>query len=186
MKLLYSILAALLAFSASANAVTYDVTMRLRVPRVYDNSNSLGYRKYQTQKLVGTLTVSEGGEASMSLVNKTHKVNGVRVSYLCFADSAEWHLVGNNRTGKFNKTSVNLHLEALPSYVPTYSPTDDETLVLTLAGSGRGNRVSGYAAGTLGCGCAWYGHTSPTRDYFTFEVVDKAAVWGKFTLKKRK
>ena len=32
---------------------TYSLSMRLRIPRIYDNMQSLGYRRYQSQWLKG-------------------------------------------------------------------------------------------------------------------------------------
>lgn len=184
MKLLTAFIVTMFSVCCLGASVVYDLTMTLHVPRVYDNWQSTGYRRYQRQKLVGTVVASEDG-TTVTLENKTHKVSGVRVTYECSVNQSEFHLIGNNRTGVFNRPAVTLGIEALPSYVPTYKPTDDETLVIVLSGSGTNKRIKGNVAGTLGCGCAWYGHTSPTRDMFTWAVVDKAAVWGTFKLKRR-
>lgn len=180
-----SSLACLPGFAGCGTEV-YDLYIDVNVPRVYDNANSLGYRRYQRQRLQGVLYADEDGVRIEGLYNRKHKVGGVHVRYTCEVDNAEWAIVGNNRTGVFKRPSVKFALEAVPSYIGAYEPTDDETLVLTLAGSGTFNRISGYVAGTLGCGCSWYGHTSPTRSYFTCDVVDKAAVYGRFRLKRRK
>ena len=184
MRLLTAFLVTMFSVCSLCASVVYDLTMTLHVPRVYDNWQSTGYRRYQRQKLVGTVVASEDG-TTVTLENKTHKVGGKRVTYTCTVGQSEWHLIGNNATGLFKKSSITLGIEALPSYVPTYLPTDDETLVLTLSGSGTPKYIRGNIAGTLGCGCAWYGHTSPTRDMFTWAVVDKAAIYGTFKLKRR-
>ena len=43
------IFAGLVSFASLAQIVDqYDLTMRLYVPRVYDNMRSLGYRRYQS------------------------------------------------------------------------------------------------------------------------------------------
>lgn len=173
------------AFSACCTEV-YDLYIDVKVPRVYDNSDSLGYRKYQSQRLQGVLYADADGAYVTGLYNRKHKVGGINVRYTCAVENAEWAIVGNNRTGVFKRPAIYVKLEAVPSYIGAYEPTDDETLVLTLAGSGTFNRISGSVAGTLGCGCSWYGHTSPTRSYFTCDVVDKAAVYGTFKLKRRK
>lgn len=175
----------ILALVLPVRAVVYDMTMTLHVPRVYDNQLSTGYRKYQTQRLKGTLSVT-ADRACATLENRTHKVAGKRVTYSCDVKSRMWNLVGSNSTGSFRTPSVNLSIEALPSYVPAFEPTDDETLVLNLAGhgTGSGKTIHGTVSGTLGCGCSWYGHVSPTRDMFTGDVVDKAAVWGRFRLRR--
>ena len=174
----------LLALVARAD-ISYDVSIRLHVPRVYDNSDSLGRRKYQSQKMVGSLFVTTDGLATMSLTNLTHKVGGQRVTYDVEVDDALLVLVGDNARNRFKTSSVCIHLEALPSYIPAYQPTDDETLVLTLAGRGSSaKRITGNVAGTLGCGCSWYGHVSPTRSMLDWSVEDRAAVYGTFKLKR--
>ena len=182
MRLLFFMI---MAMTACAD-VCYDVSMRLYVPRVYDNSGSSGYRKYQSQKLVGNLCVTTDGRATMSLTNLTHRVGGQRVTYDVEVEDALMALVGSNAKNVFKTSSVTLRITALPSYIPAYRPTDDETLELTLAGRGSSSkRVFGYAAGTLGCGCSWYGHVSPTRNMLDWSVVDRAAVYGTFKLKSR-
>lgn len=46
-KIILSMVAALLCFAADAQIVdTYSFTMRLNVPRVFNNMESLGYRRY--------------------------------------------------------------------------------------------------------------------------------------------
>lgn len=182
MRLLFFMI---MAMTACAD-VCYDVSMRLYVPRVYDNSGSSGYRKYQSQKLVGNLCVTTDGRATMSLTNLTHRVGGQRVTYEVEVDDALLVLVGDNARNSFKTSSVCLRLEALPSYIHAYQPTDDETLVLTLAGCGSSaKRIFGNVAGTLGCGCSWYGHVSPTRSMLDWSVEDRAAIYGTFKLKSR-
>lgn len=85
--------------------------MNLKVPRIYNNMQSLGYRKYQPQILRGTLKVTyqpDGGTTIevLGLVNKTHAVNGIPITYVCYDYPYEGHspmvvVVGSNKTGKF-------------------------------------------------------------------------------------
>lgn len=179
---------ALLMLPLAALAVTdvYAFKLSLRVPRVYDNTKSLGYRKYQTQRLEGTLRVkrAEGLEPVVEIAglkNRTHKVGGSPVTYRVSTDGVLWHVVGSNRTRKFKTASVKFEIDADPSYnVGADEP--DNTLLLCLAGSGSASKLSGYASGQLGCGCYAYGHTSPTRLLYDLcTVVDTAAVWGTWT-----
>ena len=104
-----------------------------------------------------------------------------------------FNAVGNNRTGRFKTASICFFLAAEPSYnIGEF--TEDNALYVMLSGTGRFhsrkkclNRASGYASGFIGCGCAEYGHVSPTRRIGwagpTGQVDDVAAVFGKWTLR---
>lgn len=173
----------------------YALTMRLHIPRIYDNAESLGSRKYQTQTLKGTLLVvhpEDGGEPSLeirSLENHTYKIGGARVSYETYADNVLWHLIGSNAKDKFKTASVSFAIDADPSYnIGEDEP--DNTLILTLSGKGTHNSMRGYASGQIGCGCRAYGHKSPTRIMgeggSAGEVTDIAAVWGSWSAKYRR
>ncbi len=208
-KLILSIIAALVVTSTQAAAYqvvdVYNFKMILKVPRVYDNMQSLGYRKYQTQLVTGTLKLAYKSNGKWdrptvvvsSLVNKSHKLsNGKHVTYDTIIDTdavyPRFNVIGNNKTCVFKKPSVVFAIAANPSYnIGDF--VEDNGLYLTLAGSGITRvskadgmyfrRLSGYAAGTIGCGCMAYGHVSPCRvmgfdgpilDY----VDDVAAVYG--------
>ena len=179
----------------------YKFTMYVYVPRIYDNNLSLGYRKYQRQKITGYLQIAypnDGGRPTIlveDLVNKTHKLsNKANITYKCKVDSGVMYprvnLIGNNKTCKFLTGAVNFYLDAEPSYNKG-EDDEDNSLLITLAGRGytmpvkggrRMYRISGNLAGTLGCGCYAYGHTSPTRVAAwrgpSCIVDDVAAVWG--------
>ena len=93
----------------------------------------------------------------------------------------------SNKTGVFKKATLSFRFQADPSYnIGTDDP--DNTLILqaSLTGNQFG-RMTGYAAGQLGCGCHAYGHVSPTRtigpDGATTMVSDIAAVKGTVSLK---
>ncbi len=132
-----------------------------------------------------------------NMTNKTHKLsNGKNVTYDVAVDYnkhvTRFNVIGDNRTKTFRKASVCFSIQAEPSY--NIGEIDEETsLYVTLAGEGivdaRGRllTVSGYAAGTLGCGCKAYGHVSPTRTlgYYgaTSQVDDVAAVFGRWTMR---
>lgn len=106
------------------------------------------------------------------MVNKTHKLSsGKNVTYDAVIGSAyepRFNAIGNNKTGAFRTASVCFSVEAEPSYSLS-ELSEDTSLYITLAGKGdidskgRMRTVSGYAAGTIGCGCKDYGHISPTR-----------------------
>ena len=165
----------------------WELNIILRVPRIYDNTESSGYRKYQTQRIRGYFSVQDiyGREPDISicsLENETHKVNGKRVTYDAWVeDEAKlWHGIGSNRTGKFKTRSVEMKVWAEPSYAIGPEPTEDNSLIITLGGYGSasGNLLRGYVAGQIGCGCHEYGHISPTRIWGQDTVVDTAAVFG--------
>lgn len=202
MKKLAFILA-LCASSVLADVTdTYDLDMRLRLPQVFDNMKSRGYRKYQTQRVTGKVVVrysDDDGRVTFSfenLVNHTFKVGGRKVTYESPDDeSPNWVYIGNNGTGVFKTPCAKFCLECEPSYVEGL--TDDSALILTCAGFGSSAMwkccripavITGYASGTLGCGCAYYGRTSPTRHIWycgplCSSVSAVAPVYGKFKMK---
>lgn len=188
MKKTIATLAALLPLVSPARTDVYRFRASVKVPRVYDNAQSLGYRKYQTQRLEGILRVTPGKglepKVELALTNRTHKVGGSPVTYETDVGGALWHVVGSNKTGVFKTPSVKFSVDANPSYnIGADEP--DNTLILTFAGKGTSwKRLSGYAAGQLGCGCYAYGHTSPTRLLYDLTTpVDTAAAWGTWNAK---
>lgn len=179
---------------ARGDCALWELCARINVPRVYNNSESLGKRAYQVQHVHGYFTVEDssypGGEPTIEfveLVNKTHKVGGKFVSYEANASAVRWHVIGNNKTGKFATPSVCFQLEAFPSYAIGESPDEDNSLNIVMAARGIGEkRISGRIAGMMGCGCMEYGHVSPTRiwDWRKAFVVDTASVYGTWTAKR--
>jgi hypothetical protein len=165
----------------------YDFTMSLKVPRVYNNTQSLGYRKDQKQKIKGTLKIIYKEDELRptleitNLVNITHKINDKNITYQTTVDNEgeivypRFNYIGNNKTGKFNKAKIIFYFDANPSYnIGEDEP--DNSLLVTLSGTGNTkiikqcntkiqivNIISGFVTGTLGCGCSAYGHVSPTR-----------------------
>jgi len=184
--------AAARAGGTARGAELWSLKMRVYVPRVYDNTASKGYRKYQVQTILGEFTVvpSQDSEPDIRfdwMENATHKVNGCRVSYKAEPNGTVlWHGIGSNKTGKFATRSVVLPVEAMPSYAIGTVPNEDNSLVVVLSGRGnaKGNIVRGYVAGQLGCSCYAYGHVSPTRVWGTDRVVDTAAVFGTWHAKR--
>lgn len=182
----------------------YSFTMRLYVPRVRDNARSLGYRKYQLQTIKGEMRMAYGPDAALvdvafaNMVNKTHRLaNGTRVSY--GSTSLDWTIpprfnaVGSNRTGAFKTASIYFYVAADPSY-NIGELEEDNSLYVMLAGKGVFDSkrlglksAKGHAAGTIGCGCAAYGHKSPTRRITFYgpgqEVDDVASVFGRWSMK---
>ena len=194
------IFAGLVSFASLAQIVDqYDLTMRLYVPRVYDNMQSLGYRRYQLQTLKGKLLLiyTDDGETVVKvkdLENRTHKVNGKRVTYECYENFNDNNGVlvvgvGSNKTLKFNQGGVKFSFTADPSY-NIGGVEEDNTLMLWLSGHGSLRNgilksIKGSVTGQIGCSCYAYGHISPTRKYFgylTDIVLDIAPVDGRFTM----
>ena len=214
---------------ASAYTDTYALKLSAKVPRIYDNTKSLGYRKYQYQVIKGYLHITYPENKNdtfgrpqitiTDLYNKTHKVSGGYITYKCSVNNegdssgpiTRVNLIGNNKTGEFKTASIVFYLDAEPSYNKG-EDDEDNSLLITLAGSGKCKKiehyeyvccngklkkvklgkcvaissVSGNWAGTLGCGCYAYGHTSPTRVASpcgpSDTVDDVAATWGAWTI----
>lgn len=178
--------------SASADIIAYKVKMRLRVPRVYRNTTSMGYRKVQRQKVTGYVYVDkndlEDGEPRVwatGFLNETHKVGGQNVSYKALVTDVMWRYIGNNRTGVFKHPNVKIGLDLDPSYnIGADEP--DNTLLITLSGYGVSDRhVRGSVTGQIGCGCSAYGHISPTRTV-DGKVTDITPLCGTFTMTRVK
>lgn len=182
-----------MAATASAATDVYKFTMSLKVPQVVDNNQSRGKRVYKRQSIKGYLKVTYTNDELpkveiTGLANHSFKVKGSYVTYKVDVSSVVWNLIGSNATGKFKTPSVSFSIDAQPSYVASYKPTEDNSLILTFAGKGNSKKsISGYAAGTLGCGCADYGHVSPTRVMGacgpTDWVHDMASVYGTWKIK---
>lgn len=177
---------------ARSEVVVYKLTMALYVPRVYNNTQSLGYRKNQLQKIVGYVTVDKdiGSEdtepfiRTWYLVNKTHKVQKQNVTYHdAYADDVMWRYIGNNKTGVFKNTQVKFSLDLDPSYnIGADEP--DNALIIQLAGRGSTEKaIRGSVTGQIGCGCMAYGHISPTRT-LKGEVSDITPLYGTFVMKR--
>ena len=175
---------------ATADAVVYKITMNLKVPRVYDNTQSLGYRKPQRQSIVGYVMVDKSADPGQyeplisffDMENRTHKIGGKRVTYMdSYADEVMWRYIGNNRTGIFRNTLVKFRMDMNPSYnIGEDEP--DNTLIVTLSGFGSSERsIFGGVTGQIGCGCMAYGHISPTRNIYCM-VVDTAPLYGTFRM----
>lgn len=193
MKKLAMLGLAILALSAAqAEVIVYKITMKLKVPRVYNNSASLGFRRAQSQKIEGYVSVDkddlEGGEPQIwlySLINKSHKMsNGRKVTYAdCAGSEVMWRYIGSNRTKIFKNTCIKFGLVMDPSY-NIGGDEPDNTLLVQLSGHGRSEKkIKGSVTGQIGCGCSFYGHVSPTR---TIEglVSDITPLYGTFTMKR--
>ena len=179
----------------------YSLKLRLNVPRIYNNNESLGSRKYQSQLVVGTMQLYYDKSGQLvdvqfkNLVNKKHKLsNGKYVTYTTKLDSTvypRFNCIGSNKTKEFNTASVCFSIAAEPSY-NIGEMNEDNGLYLVLAGKGKISKkqlksLSGYATGTIGCGCMAYGHVSPTRMLgfwgATDIVDDLAAIHGTWSAK---
>ena len=181
----------------------YRFRMRLHIPRIYDNNQSRGYRKYQTQTVQGEAYLSYDKDGTLvdvtfgQMVNKTQKLsNGGALTYpntqLNTLIYPRFNAIGSNKTGKFKTASICFYLAAEPNYNKG-GFDEDNALYVQLAGKGTLDskkkhlkKANGNVAGTLGCGCMAYGHKSPTRKITFYgpgdEVDDVAAVFGNWHL----
>lgn len=171
---------------ASSSVVAIDIysfCLNLRVPQVLVNTKSLGYRKYQIQRIKGDMYIKWLDDGSFAiefgnLKNSRFKVNGAYVTYKGYEDKevvyTRYNYIGSNKTDAFKTPCLCFYLELEPSYAKGGN-TEDNSFYILLAGTGRstfkgkfGSRIAtrlhGYAAGTQGCGCAAYSHKSPTRN----------------------
>ena len=189
----------------------YNLTMQLKVPQVVENTQSLGKRLYRTQKITGNLLVHYDIDQESvemieltNLTNHSFKVGGKKVTYKALPDFESmvpciWNAIGSNKTLVFNKSSVCFSAELEPSYALS-EPDNDNSLILVFSGNGAMVKktidgiktkfpvvISGYAAGTQGCGCHDYGHLSPTRTIgpygATSNAVDIASIYGTWKAK---
>lgn len=182
----------------------YDFKMSLRIPRIYDNMSSLGYRKYQTQMIKGYLVLTYKDRTSQpeisiqSLYNKTHKISGQYITYDTEVDNEGMYFfprmcyVGNNKTQKFTTPNLTFYMIAEPSYNIASEVDEDNSLYIMLSGIGNSIKLKGTntivaksfrgnVTGTLGCGCKAYGHVSPTRTMTVDgpgDVTDVATTYG--------
>lgn len=186
---------------------TYRFKMVLNVPRIYDNMQSKGYRKYQKQTIQGELKFIYDDETGSKvevygLENKTHKISGRRITYECSEYPYDDNMflsvgLGSNRTLKFNQSGVRFSFVADPSY-NIGEVDEDNSLYLELSGHGKMKSKSKYCSlvmdtlkgsvtGRIGCGCSEYGHISPTRMYMGYLnydwVIDIAPLDGTWTAK---
>jgi hypothetical protein len=208
MKRILTLLSILVIVQVCSAAIVdeYTLKMYVYVPRIYNNTESQGYRKYQRQIVQGTLKLTyEGSQVRptitiTNLVNKTQKVSSGYITYTTAVDQGTFiypriNVIGNNRTGIFKTGSLVFYIDANPSY-NVGEDDEDNSLLVVLAGKSttkatNGRRVlnicRGNLAGTLGCGCMSYGHTSPTRvmgsEGPTDDVDDVAAVFGTWIMR---
>lgn len=203
----------ILAFSVYGKTVydVYDLVITLKVPQVFNNNTSQGYRKYQTQKIKGFMSVTYDTKGNtkpiidvFGLENKTFKVRSKYVTYESEVNddeiSSRLVRIGSNKTGKFNTASICFYVEAVPNYA-LGDVDEDNSFYLLFAGSGTCTtakksgvnyikKMSGRVTGTQGCSCYAYGHVSPTRTAGycgpTDQVEDVACVYGSWTAKINK
>lgn len=155
-----------LALLASAQSVdVYDFRMRIRVPRIYDNTQSRGERKWQTQIVQGEMHVDyDTNELApvitfRNCVNRSHSIDGAPVTYLCEHGYDEvirrWVVMGNNRTGSFTNGSCFFYADFEPSYnIGEDEP--DNALLLYFGGYGTLSRVKTDCRPCSDCTCGPY------------------------------
>ena len=184
----------------------YAVTIRLHVPQVLNNTESLGYRifRVQTIKCKMSITYAEGKDPAFSFdeaVNNSFRVGGSKVTYTVTTEDdimpARLSYIGKNGAESFKVKSATVvfFVEAVPSYAKG-DPGEDNSFHLMFSGRGYPSAdvrsgaylprmFRGYVTGTQGCSCYAYGHTSPTRtagvNGATSEVTDVAAAFGTWT-----
>ena len=187
----------------------YDLRIRLYVPQVVNNTESLGKRVFRLQTISGSLFIYWLNDGSClldfdNLVNKNFKVGGKNVTYKGVVDYnvvyPRFNYIGNNRTNIFRIPCMSFYLELEPSYA-IGGNTEDNSFYLLLAGNGTSSltgtkkiRIAryfyGHASGTQGCGCYAYGHTSPTRkatvDGPSDIVEDVVPTYGRWNAKLKK
>lgn len=183
----------------------YKVLMRLDIPQVFDNTQSLGYRKYKRHSIKGMMCLKfKKDEITpdvefLWLTNSTHKINGKKVTYEVERDmerSFDYVLLGDNKTEVFKTSAMAFSIICNPSYAIWEKPTEDNALYLDIAVRGNTKStkygrvfgsLSGNVSGRMGCGCSDYGHKSPTRIAWAFDhtgiVIDKAPVKGNITFR---
>lgn len=157
--------AMLLSFTTFADLITdtYNLKLSLRIPRVYNNTESQGYRKYQTQKITATMKVTYDTDdvgtcptiEICDMINNTHKVNGSKIQYTVLVDNdgqtviPRFNALGNNKKNEFKQASVIFHIECEPSYAKG-EPNEDNSLYITLAGIGTVADRYWYSCGDEG------------------------------------
>ena len=158
----------------------YDFRAILNVPQVVNNMESQGLRRYERQKIKGTLFVGWMSDGNFVLgmrdvQNLNFRVGGKSVTYEATVGNEEsytrFNFIGNNRTGQFRTPAISFNVELFPSYALSEA-NEDNSLYLLFAGKGTSlkkgdafvaNYFSGNVSGIQGCGCTDYGHKSPTR-----------------------
>ena len=155
-----SILLTALAALAFTNAAKSDLfvneyrfIINQKVPRIYDNNTSQGYRKYQAQRIKGTLyIVYDMNPESIrlprifvkDLVNRTHRLaNDQYVTYKVTVNNkgagpgplTRVNVIGDNETEVFSTPSIVCYMDAEPSYNKG-EDDEDNSLLITLAGYG--------------------------------------------------
>lgn len=185
---------------------SYDFYMRLKIPAIKNNLDSLGSRELKWQRIYGTVHIGYVSPQSEPVVwldglyNRDYKIGGKNVTYQPAVTKASLHAIGSNLTQKFKVVMPSMEMTLNPSYnIGDDEP--DNTLILKLAGDGSAKKMTGYVTGDVGCGCYAYGHTSPTRivywpwvssryvsyygRWFYPCVVDIAPTYGRFVMKFR-
>lgn len=161
----------------------YNFTLMLKVPQVFENTTSQGYRKYKAQRISGKMYVVWLSDGSYRLEfggmeNQQFKIRGQNVKYEGREDRdmvwTRFTWIGNNKKNEFKTPTLCFYLELMPNYAIS-DMTEDNSFYLIVSGAGSSglvgkakNRIAkkftGCAAGTQGCSCADHGHKSPTRE----------------------
>lgn len=185
----------------------YDVKMKLNIPRVVDNTQSLGYRKYQAQLISGQMFMTYGDYGVEKVcfskfINYTHKVNDIYVTYQVVMDEDSLHnfsWCGDNSKQEFFAPNFNMTIEMTPSYKKGSEMLDDIYLSIacthSIVKTDMHNDdyvhivyyMKGYCTGQIGCNCTAWGHISPTRIWGwcgpTYITTDIASIIGQIQIR---
>lgn len=177
----------------------YSFKLRLKVPQVFNNSTSKGYRKFQLQYIKGQMLIEWQTDGTYKiefadLKNYNFKVQDACVTYEAEINtdvvSPHYTYIGSNQSNVFKTPSIGFLAQFEPSYA-IGEAAEDNSFTLMIAGKGAPEKLHnaivaktfrGRAAGMQGCGCYAYGHKSPTREATILgagtEVTDVVATYG--------
>ena len=146
------VLCAVLSVNAK-ESITHEYKFKMinNIPKIYDNMQSLGYRKYTTQRISGLMDVTYFDDeytrptiALSELVNLSHKISGANVTYGATVNNdyemegvptSRINLIGDNKKNKFTTASVVFYADMEPSY-NVGEDDEDNSLLCTFAGKG--------------------------------------------------
>ena len=133
---------------ATETVDTYRFKMSIYLPRIYENAQSLGYRKYQKQSLTGELSIIyRGSEPPKFKVEKLVNNTQRGISYECYSESGESWIdgmvvaLGSNKTKKWNQSGMKFSFWADPSY-NIGDLGEDNSMFLDLSGKGTFTKKS--------------------------------------------
>ena len=142
----------------------YDFTATVLIPRTYNNTENMGYRQNQSQKITGHMGIVYTDELDeygyvqrpaiyfLDLTNQTHKINNKKIGYKCSINNDGYmfegpitrvNFIGDNKKDLFKTPSVDFYLDAEPDY-NVGEDDEDNSLLGTLSGGGTCNKITEY------------------------------------------